>query len=200
MLGRDTDLVSAPPGRQPGLADAGGALPVDGLAEFALRMAGGSTAERAAFHAGYRSVAADPGVDHVEVITELRRLVLLAETSSVAGGRWIDARAAAEALEPYRGRLTVQARVRFHPRNGYTSVPRLDVHLASASTMQPALDVFVDPIHGPGVPARDAGPPIVGAVVETTFATPATRGVHTLVIHVDNVYLLLATIDLTRMP
>ena len=200
MLGRHPDPVLAPPGRQPGLADAGGALPVDGLVEFALRVAQGSTAERMAFHAGYRSVAADPGVDHVEVITELRRLVLLAETRSAAGGSWRDAREASEALEPYRGRVTVQARVRFHPQNGYLSVPRLDVHLASASTMQPALGALVEPIHGPGVPAPAAGPPIVGAVVETSFAAPAARGVHTLVIHVDKVYLLLATIDLTRMP
>jgi len=200
MLERKADPVSAPPGRRAGLAEAGAALPVDGLVEFALRVARGSPAERVAFHAGYRSVAADPGVDHVEVITELRRMVLLAETRSTAGGGWTDAREAAEALEPYRGRLTVQTRVRFHPRNGYTSVPRLDVHLASASTMQPALEAFVAPIHGPGLPAPDAGPPIVGAVLETTFATPAARGVHTLVIHVDNVYLLLATIDLTRMP
>lgn len=200
MLGRNADPVSAKPGRQAGLADAGGTLPVDGLVEFALRVARGSTAERVAFHAGYRSVAADPGVDHVEVITELRRLVLLAETRSAAGGGWRDAREAAEALEPYRGRFTVQARVRFHPQNGYLSVPRLEVNLASASTMQPALDVYVEPIHGPGASASDSRPPIVGAVVETTFATPAARGVHTLVIHVDNVYLLLATIDLTRMP
>jgi len=166
---------------------------------FALRVARGSTAERVAFHAAYRSVAADPGVDHVEVITELRRLVLLAETRSAAGG-WPDAGEAAEAMEAYHGRLTVQARVRFHPQNGYTSVPPLDVQLASAATMQAAHDVRVEPIHGAGVPASDGGPPIVGAVVDTTFATPAARGVHTLVIHVDNVYLLLATIDLTRMP
>ena len=199
MLGRHPDPVLAPPGRQPGLADAGGALPVDGLVEFALRVAQGSTAERMAFHAGYRSVAADPGVDHVEVITELRRLVLLAETRSAAGGSWRDAREASEALEPYRGRVTVQARVRFHPQNGYLSVPRLDLHLASASTMQPALDVYVEPIQGP-VPASGGAPPIVGAVVETTFVTPPSRGVHTLVTHVDNTYLLLATIDLTRMP
>ena len=198
MLGHNADPVSAPPGRQAGLADAGGALPVDGLVEFALRVARGSTAERVAFHAGYRSVAADPGVDHVEVITELRRLVLLAETRSAAGG-WRDAREAAEALEPYRGRITVQARVRFHPQNGYLSVPRLEVHLASASTMQPALDVYVEPIHG-DVPASGSRAPIVGAVVETTFVTPPSRGVHTLVTHVDNTYLLLATIDLTRMP
>jgi len=199
MLGRNADAVLAPPGRQAGLADAGGSIPVDGLVEFAQRVARGSTAERVAFHAGYRSVAVDPGIDRVEVVTELRRLVLLAETHSSAGG-WRDARDAADALEPYRGRLTVEARVRFHPQNGYLSVPRLDVNLASASTMQPALDIFVEPIHGPGASAPDGRPAIVGAVVETTFAAPVSRGVHTLVIHVDNVYLLLATIDLTRMP
>jgi hypothetical protein len=199
MFGRHADPVLAPPGRQAGLADAGGSLPVDGLVEFALRVARGSTAERVAFHAGYRSVAGDPGIDRVEVITELRRLVLLAETHAGTDG-WRDARDAADALEPYRGRLTVEARIRFHPQNGYLAVPRLDVNLASASTMQPAIDIFVEPIHGPGTSVPEGPPAIVGAVVETTFAAPASRGVHTLVIHVDNVYLLLATLDLTRMP
>jgi len=179
---------------------AGSSLPVDGLVEFALRVARGSTAERVAFHAGYRSVASDPGVEHVEVITELRRLVLLAERRAAAGGDWRDAREAAAALEPYRGRLTVQVRVRFHPQNGYTSVPHLVVNLASASTMQPALDSYVEPMYGADMLESGSGPPIVGAAVESTFATPVSRGVHTLVIHVDNVYLMLATIDLTRMP
>ena len=198
MFGRTNDAVPALPGRQTGLADAGGSLPADGLVEFALRVARGSTAERVAFHAGYRSVAVDPGIDRVEVITELRRLVLLAETRAGTGEAWRDAREAADALEPYRGRLTVEARVRFHPQNGYTTVPRLDMQLASASTMQPALDVYVAPVMAPAADA-DERPAIVGAEVESTFATPMFRGVHTLVVHVANVYLLLATIDLTRM-
>lgn len=179
---------------------AGGPLPVDGLVNFALRVARGSTAERVSFHAGYRSVASDPGIDRVEVITELRRLVLLAETRSATGGGWRHAGEAADALEPHRGRLTVQARVRFHPQNGYASVPRLIVNLANASMMQRALDVYVEPVYGAGLPGADGNPTIVGAVVESTFAAPASRGVHTLVVHVDDVYLMLATIDLTRMP
>ena len=197
MIGRTADAVVAPPGRQAGLAEAGGAVPGDGLVEFALRVARGSTAERVAFHAGYRSVSADPGIDHVSVITELRRLVLLAETH---GGEWRDARAAADALAPYRGRLTVEARVRFHPKNGYTSLPRLDVHLGSTFAVQPALEVRFEPIDAPEPAAPDTPRTIVGAVVEATFAAPVARTVHTLVIYVDNVYLLLATIDLTRMP
>ena len=197
MIGRTADTVVAPPRRQTGLAEAGGTLPGDGLVEFALRVARGSTAERVAFHAGYRSVSADPGVDHVSVITELRRLVLLAETH---GGEWRDARAAAEALAPHRGRLTVEARIRFHPKNGYTSLPRLNVHLGSTFAVQPALEVRIEPIDGPEPAVAADQRAIVGAVVEATFAAPAARTVHTLVIYVDNAYMLLATIDLTRMP
>ena len=197
MLGRTVDTVVAPPRRQAGLAEAGGGLLGDGLVEFALRVARGSTAERVAFHAGYRSASADPGVDHVSVITELRRLVLLAETH---GGEWRDVRAAADALAPHRGRLTVEARIRFHPKNGYTSLPRLDVHLGSTFAVQPALEVRIEPIDGPEPHASDDRRAVVGAVIEATFAAPVARTVHTLVIYVDNVYMLLATIDLTRMP
>jgi len=120
-----------------------GQASADGLVDFALRVARASTAERVSFHAGYRSVAVDPGIDYLSVITELRRLVLLAE---MKGDDWRDARDAADALAPYRGRITVDAGVRFHPQNGYTVVPRLDVHLASPSAMQPAVDVRVEPI------------------------------------------------------
>jgi hypothetical protein len=174
-----------------------GQASADGLVDFALRVARASTAERVSFHAGYRSVAVDPGIDYLSVITELRRLVLLAE---MKGDDWRDARDAADALAPYRGRITVDAGVRFHPQNGYTVVPRLDVHLASPSAMQPAVDVRVEPIFGPGPAAPDGAPVITGAIVEATFPAPPSRGVHTLLIHVDGVYLLLATIDLTRMP
>jgi hypothetical protein len=195
MPGRVADPDLLPPGRRTGSSHGYGALD-DGLVAFAMRVAAGSVAERVSFHAGYRSAAADPGIDRLEVVTELRRLVLLAELRGAPG--WNDAREAREALEPYRGKVTVEARVRFHPQRGYTSLPRLELHLGSSITMQPALDVHVGPIHGPtpigGLPA------VVGAVVEATFAAPAVRGVHTLVVHVDGTYLLVATIDLSRMP
>jgi hypothetical protein len=198
MPGLVADPVLAPPGRRGGVVRS--RVPAgDGLVDFALRVAGASVAERGSFHAGYRSVAVDPGIEHVEVITELRRLVLLAETRG-SGAAWRDPREAADALAPYRGRITIEARVRFHLERGYTSLPALDVHLGSAIAMHPALDVRVEPIHAPGPPEADGRHTIVGAVVEATFPAPAVRGVHTLVVHVDNVYLLLSTIDLTRMP
>ena len=166
-----------------------------------MRIARGSVAERVSFHSGYRSVAADPGIDHLEVITELRRLVLLAELRSADGaGEWSDAHEAHTALAAYRGTLTVEARVRFHLPRGYTSLPRLELQLGSSITMEPALDVHAEPIHAPGPAPPEGRPVIVGAAIEATFAAPAMRGVHTLIIQVDGVYLLVAPIDLTRMP
>jgi hypothetical protein len=195
MPGRVADPILLPPGRRTGTLLAEGASH-DGLVAFAIRVAAGSVAERGSFHAGYRSAAADPGIDRLEVITELRRLVLLTELRGAPG--WRDAAEARAALDPYRGKLTVDARVRFHPERGYTSLPRLELHLGSSMTMQPALDLHVEPVHGPI--AADGSAAVVGAVVEATFATPPVRGVHTLIIHVDATYLLVATIDLSRMP
>jgi hypothetical protein len=174
--------------------------PGDDLVEFALRVARGSTAERVSFHAGYHSIAADPGVDHVEVITELRRLVLLAEIRASVAHGWRDAREAADALAPYRGRLTVEAHVRFAPQRGYTSVPRLEVRLGHGSLTQPALDVHIEPIEAPGPLPLGGQRLVVGAVIEATFAAPAAPGICTLVIHVDEADQLLTTIDLTGMP
>ncbi|HZI80835.1 MAG TPA: hypothetical protein VFD69_15040 [Vicinamibacterales bacterium] len=190
------DPVLAPPGRHAG-PTAGGPHPGDDLVEFALRVARGSTAERVSFHAAYGSAAADPGIDRVSVITELRRMVLLAEIHGTGAGAWRDGRDAADALTPYRGRLTVEVRVRFRPERGCTTLPGVEVHLNGATTMQPAIEVYVEPIQSPGAATPGSQPAIVGAVIEAAFAVPAVRGVHTLVIHVDHG--ALAAIDLTRM-
>jgi hypothetical protein len=170
------------------------------LVDQALRVAKGTASERAAFHAGYVSVAGDPGIDGVEVVTELRRMVLLVEARLAAGKPVPDADELAEALNPFQGRLTVVARVRFHPHYGYSSVPSLDVRLGTGFSMQPALEVRAEPI-GSGLDARDGGP-IVGAVVEASFRAcgGAERAIQTLVLHVNNVYLMVATVDLSRMP
>jgi hypothetical protein len=70
--------------------------------------------------------------------------------------------------------------------------------------MQPALETRAEPVYAfsaaPGE-SSDVRRVIVGATVEATFdAVAAGRGIQTLVIHVNQVYLLLATVDLTGMP
>jgi hypothetical protein len=168
------------------------------LAEHAFRVVRGGAAERAAFHASYVSVAGDPGVDGIEVITELRRAVLTVEACEAAGLPLPDLDELTDALAPFRNQITVVARVRFHPQNGYTSMPRLDVRLGTGFSMQPALDVRAEPFDACDT-LRDGHPLICGAVVEATFRAAEERAIQTLVIHVNNVYLMVATVDLTRM-
>jgi hypothetical protein len=172
------------------------------LIEQGLRVARGTAAERAAFHAGYASVAGDPGIDGIEVVTELRRIVLFAEASLAAGKPLPDAEQLAAALYPFQGQITVKARVRFHPQHRYTALPRLDVRLGTGFSMQPALEVGARPLADRGGGEPLDGRPFVGAVVEATFRACAEcePAIQTLVMHVDNVYLMVATIDFTRMP
>ena len=199
MLTRADEPAEAHPRTVTALADA--TTPgVRAVVEHGLRLARGTAADRAAFHAGYVSVAGDPGIDGIEVVTELRRVVLLAETYLAARRPLPDAAVLAEAVSSYQDRVTIIARVRFHPRNGYTGVPPLDVRLGTGFSMQPALAVRTEPIVNTVSAARDGEPVIGGAVVDATFRAAAERTMQTLVMHVNNVYLMVATVDLGRMP
>jgi len=171
--------------------------------EHGLRLARGSDADRARFHAGYVSVTSDPGVERVEVVTELRRVVLLAEEHASRSdvGFAHDVRAVGEALRPFRNRLTVVMQLRFHAQNAYAAVPALDLRLGAGPSMQPAIGMRAEPVYAFSAESSDVRRVIVGATVEATFDTVAAgMGIQTLVIHVNHVYLLLATLDLTRMP
>ena len=79
-------------------------------------------------------------------------------------------------------------------------MPPLDVRLGTGFSMQPALDVRAKPLVDTAAPPREGDPVIGGAVVEATFRAADERAMQTLVIHVNNVYLMVATVDLTRMP
>ena len=176
------------------------ALPgAQAVVELGLRVARGSAADRAVFHAGYVSVAGDPAIDGVEVVTELRRVVLLAEAYLAAGEPLPEADQIAEALRPFQDRLTVIARIRFHPQNGYTAVPALDVRLGTGFSMQSALEVRTTAIEDAAAAPGEGRPVIRGAAVEASFRAAHERAIQTLVIHVNNVYLMVATVDLTRM-
>jgi hypothetical protein len=136
--------------------------------EAVLSIARGSAAERAAFHAPYLFSAADPTIERIEVITERRRLALLAETH-IAQGDPFFARGTLEAereLRPYRGRVSVVVRFRFPPMNAYNMAPPIDISLLDG--LVPRLEMKGDTVFA--LSAGGKGPvPVAGAVGEAVY-------------------------------
>jgi hypothetical protein len=126
--------------------------------------------ERAPFHAPYITAIDSEFVERIEVVTELRRILLLAEERIRTGDRGFaySSRLAMEAARPWKQRVSVIARVRLHPQNNYVTVPDFEVDLDGADAAKAAIGVLKDPVYGfvsdPNAPA-----PILGAVVEGVF-------------------------------
>jgi len=100
--------------------------PMDGPdVDRALSIARAREAEREQFHRRY--VLDLPGqiVTQIEVITEFRRVVIIAE-EHVLRGDWMftrGRRAAEDALKPLRGVVTLKALVRLNPLNTFIDAP-----------------------------------------------------------------------------
>lgn len=140
--------------------------------ERALTIARATEAERLRFHAGYIQQVNTPFVERAEVVSELRRVVLMAEDQIARGDRFFaySSTRANDALQVFRRRVSVIARVRFHPLNNYVSVPPVTMALVGNSAA--LIGVRRDPIYGtpdkPGVAAS-----IMGAIVEGSFEAEA---------------------------
>jgi len=126
---------------------------------------------RARFHESYRVPVNDAAVEHVEVITEFRRLVMASEEQTLRGN-WMFARGGFDSkgrtlrdtLQRWRGQVSIRTRVRFHPQHSYVALPAIDILIGEPSFL--TLDVIRTPIvanalKGPGSPT--------GAVIEAFF-------------------------------
>ena len=148
---------------------------------YAFAVANGSDATRAAFHSPYVLAVSDPTIEHLEVITELRRFVLAAE-EQLKLGNWMMARGGFDAkgrtlkdvLRPVSGQVSIRARLRFHPQNSYKSVPPFDVLVG-----EPTL-LAINAIRTPHITtiAIDGGSidVIHGATIETFYNAPTING------------------------
>jgi hypothetical protein len=150
--------------------------------ERALKLARGTEAQRAQFHAPYRIPTADAFVERLEVITEFRRAVLIAE-ERVAAGEWafgISPRSVEDALKPWRRKISIRTHIRFHPQNVYPMTPQIEISVGVGRDQLVPLRTHTDPQYAAAT--RGAGTaPLVGAVAETDFdagtATPRTLDV-----------------------
>ncbi|MEP6915555.1 MAG: hypothetical protein ABJC89_07905 [Acidobacteriota bacterium] len=138
--------------------------------EAALKAARGSEVQRAQFHAAYRVPVTDAFVETLEIITEYRRAVLLAE-QRIAAGEWafgLSSRWAEEALRPWKGKVSVRSRIRFHPQNVYPALPRIDITIGTGADLQSPLRTGSNPMYAPGIYAAGAAP-LIGAEAEADF-------------------------------
>ena len=129
--------------------------------------------DRARFHAPYVITLNDAAVDQVEIITEFRRAVLFAEERIRSGDHMFGPRQAEAALQPWRGKLTITARLRFHPQNTYLGLPPFAIVLGDPP-LAPA-DTRATPLTAYSAKKQDRGSrtALLGAVIEADFDASA---------------------------
>jgi hypothetical protein len=142
----------------------------DNDVERALKLAQAVEQKRAPFHAPYIVRVDDAVVEQVEVVTEFRRYVLSAE-EQLRLGNWLFAhslRDAREKLRPWRDRVSLVARLRFHPHNTLMTVPPYDITIGGPDL--PPVNVIRTPIHAlPSGRPGDFSAPLMGATIEAVF-------------------------------
>jgi hypothetical protein len=154
------------------VADAHAIAPVvgDRDIERALKLAQARDDTRAQFHAPYIVNVPHATLERVEVVSEFRRYVLAAE-EQLRQGHWLFAQSIKDAqamLRPWRGRVSLVARLRFHPQNTLTMVPPYALAVAGPDLVP--LDQVRTPITALFSGKRgDFFAPLMGATLEGIF-------------------------------
>jgi len=140
--------------------------------ERALTIGRAFDAERARFHQPYVLGINDPTVERIEIITEFRRVVLFAEEQIRQGDHMFGIRQAEAAMRPWHGKVTIVARLRFHPLNTFLAAPPYEVGVGEPPIAP--LDVRRTSLYALASHQKPAAPtPLAGAVVESDFDAAA---------------------------
>ena len=142
--------------------------------ERALKLAQAREETRAQFHAPYIVRVEDATLEQIEVISEFRRYVLTTE-EKLRMGNWLFAqgiRDVQQMLKPWRGRLSLVARLRFHPQNTLSGLPPYDIAVGDPALAP--LNVERTPISALLSGKRgDRNAPLMGATIEAVFDAPS---------------------------
>jgi hypothetical protein len=168
----------------------------------ALTLAGGPKADRAAFHKPYVVATPAPTVESIEIITEFRRLVKIAEERIADGDPFFvqNMIAVQEAMAPFRKRVSIIAHLQFHPLNTYAVGPPVDVSLLDVFAELPRDDLKMETLFGlasgkPGQPL-----PVVGARAEAIFdATIVGQRYRTVLVRLEGKDVARVTVDFGRL-
>lgn len=161
----------------------------------ALALARRPDAERARFHGRYVLRIGDPTADRVEVISELRRVVLAAEDRLRIGDHLFSVRDAESLLVRWRQKVSILARLRFHPQHAYVTVPPYDLALAGGAGQPGIRPVDLRRVPQYSMPGNAASS-LVGAVIEGVFdAAPLSRARRRLIVSLSGKPVATVTID-----
>ena len=169
--------------------------------ERALKLAQASEDKRAKFHAPYILQVNDATLERVEVVTEFRRYVLTTE-DQLRQGRWLFAQSitgAQQMLRPWRGRLSLVARLRFHPQNTLMTVPLYELTIGGPDLLP--INVTRTPITAlnSGKPG-DFFAPILGATLEAVFdAAPMAQAARPVRLSLAGQEVARTTIDFAKL-
>jgi hypothetical protein len=168
--------------------------------DAALQVARGPESGRALFHGPYVFDDVSPLVERIEVISEIRRVVLMAETRIAAGDRMFaqSTSSAEAALRPFRQRVSIVATLRFPNQNSYVLSPPLDIALQGSAGDVPRIDLKSETIFGRGGANQQL--PVVGGVVEVIFDAGVIAEVARLaIVRMDGKEVGGITIDFSRL-
>ena len=138
----------------------------------ALTLARGRDAERQQFHRRYVVDLPGPAVTQIEVITEFRRMVMIAEEHVLRGDSMFTRgrREAEAAIGPHRGVVTIKAQVRFSPLNTFIDSPPYTLALGTEVISTQLTPQFSAPFKGKDKRTLSS---LVGVNLEATI--PADR-------------------------
>jgi hypothetical protein len=141
--------------------------------ERALVIARSREADRDRFHAPYIQAVNTPFLEQAELVTETRRVVLLAEERASKGDRFFgySVSRASDALKVWRRRLSVIARIRFHPQNNYVTAPPIEMR--AIGNERALIGVRSDPVYALAPGRKGEFVPVLGAVAEGSFDADA---------------------------
>jgi len=172
--------------------------------ERAQALARARDAERQQFHRRYVVDLPGPIVTQIDVTTEFRRLVIIAE-EHVLRGDWMftrGIRAAEEALAPTRGVITLKAQVRFNPLNTFIESPPYAIAVGSPATALEVLGTQVMPQYSVPFRARDGRTlsSLVGATLEANVAAARMgQNARTIAVMLDGSEIAKTTVDFGRL-
>ena len=135
--------------------------------ERALAVARGRESDRQQFHRRYVIDLQNQTVTQIEIVTEFRRLVMIAEEHTFRGD-WMftrGRRAAEDAIKPFQGVVTLKARVRFSPLNTFIESPPYTLAVDDG-----AVDTQLSPEYSTPVKTKDRKTlsSLIGVTLEAT--------------------------------